>query len=293
MIREGATERFQDRNIFIHPAFNEPFRVLKEAYALSYYLPSIALVTGRAGVGKTTLSKHCESYINSQPSEYKAHRVQLKSVNSETDIIVQSARGLFGIPVKSTPAEKLDAFCSSFKNQNYKVLIIDEAQHMLTQLKGKSSQRYSDFIKVLADEGICVLLFGVEDAEKLFTTENYSLMVKGQVESRGMARCEMPIIPNLNKINGSVNPWEKTINYYLKHCQMPVDIDLTARQVLNKLFEVTNGNFRALDRIFTICHLRFESNKADSITEQLLSDVVKVNVTRNKENNPFISLSGN
>jgi len=294
MTRVGTTQRFTERPLFKYPAFSVILDVLMDAVEMSFYLPNVAIVTGLPGVGKTALSHYVKEQINEKYGSQLAHRVQLKSVNSETDIVIQAASGLFEIPPKVSPAQKLDCFCSSFANQGHKVLIIDEAQHMLAQSNGKHNQKYSDFIKVLADADICVLLFGVEDAASLYTTENYSMMVKGQVESRGMALCKMPVLPNkLNERDAEgerkLNPWKKVIEYYQRYCKMPVVIDLACDDILNKLYTVTKGNFRTLERIFTLCHVRYEQGKSDNLDENLLYYAVKRDVTRLDSQNPFSS----
>ena len=144
---------------------------------------STYMLIGESGSGKTALLKRfCAKHPMRFEEEQDVHPVLFVEVPSKTTrkALAECILASLGVSAPSSLTEiKLTARAvHHLKEQGVRVLILDEAQHLVIPEKRQLNFEAADWVKGLANKGVCaVMLAGVPDAWEAY-------MYNGQLRRR-------------------------------------------------------------------------------------------------------------
>jgi Cdc6-like AAA superfamily ATPase len=151
--------------------------------ALANKVEKGAMVVGESGSGKTTMLKRFKERLEKQHEEagnpLSVTIINCPSALRGNDLYVTILGGLGDPnPEKGTLAQVKKRIDKQIKNNNIRVLVIDEFQQMLEQLKAKRVYQLTDYLKELMDKHKLYMVFAGLD-KVLETTQ-----INGQFKSR-------------------------------------------------------------------------------------------------------------
>jgi len=278
----SVVEEFENKPLSKHKVYKAVFRHLEITRRMSVVNPKAVLVTGVPGTGKSTLAQDYINELNEKAGYKQGVYIKLNSPKDIGPLVTAISEDIFHLPPRLDVSDSKSRLFSAIKNQNIKVLAIDEIQTILPAKKGSPmALQMADFFKYLMERtNVCLMMFGVNDAENLMTAESYKTFTQGQLFSRSNAKIELPNIPPTQK-------WCSILSYLCKHTTVPLSKDVFFSHVAARLFVATQGNFRLINSYFVAAHTLVDMGEFKEINYKCLSTVYHTTNEFMGENNPF------
>jgi hypothetical protein len=278
----NVVEKFENRPLSKHKVYKAVFRHLEITRRMSVVNPKAVLVTGVAGTGKTTVAKHYINELNEKAGYKKGVYIKLNSPKDIGPLIAALSESIFHLPPRLDVSDAKRRLFAGIINQDIKVFAIDEIQTILPAKKGSPMAiQMADFFKYLMEKTtVCLMMFGVKDAENLLTAESYKTFTQGQLFSRSNATIELPNIPPTQK-------WCSILSYLCKHTTVSISKNVFTSDVAARLFVATEGNFRLINSYFVAAHTLVDMGEFNEINYDCLSAVYHTTNEFMGENNPF------
>jgi len=283
-----ALNQFAEKPLLRYPDFNEAVKTLEVTYGMSAMNERACLITGEPGVGKSTIAKTVNYYLNKgyDPKHPRSIYVKLDSPKTIREFTEQMSNGLITLRRKVSKTELKELLRKAFINQCIEVLVLDEIQTLLPAAKESALARdMADAIKHLMEElKLSVFMFGVEDASRLYDAAKYNKFTIGQLVSRSNATVRLKTFKN-------DDVWIKVLNYMEKHTCLPTEISLSDPKIADLIYEATKGNFRDLNNLIGACHTLYDLRKVESLSVKTLALAYNHENSKEVTSNPFIEVN--
>lgn len=205
------------------------------------------LIVGESGVGKTTalnnavqrLGGNVHALDHTQQKTILVVPALARITLSTLSAQILDKLGLPAPPSRDTAAKRLGRAIDGMKRLGTNVLVIDEAQHLVSQRRNDETYVTADGVKAIMNEGIAVLLVGTKDATKLLDqNEQLRRRMCGAVtltnwgDNKGQNNAEMVVfVKHFFETHGLERPdCFKTPKFYeAVCCATNMNISYTAR----------------------------------------------------------------
>lgn len=246
--------------------------------------PSMGLLVGQSRTGKTRV---CRSYIDKYPS-YDAHDRTVKpvvmveleaseAVGGVLNCIYEAITG-HKFRGKILNSDKSKKVCQALKNAQTELLIIDEAQHAITQTvnHGGKLGEFANTIKRLLDgSGVPILLTGQVVLTNIYTMKGIHHETSEQLEFRSVKPYRMHILSR-----------EDVKGVFLAFLKKFIELNIDVSEIRNsltadQLYIASSGRIGMLSKLLQKAII--ESNGIYKISNRSLQDAGELLLDEGKD----------